>query len=978
MQSLNHQLYILSGSIILATLIPNQLVNAQIIPDNTLGTENSSVTPNVNIRGEIADLIEGGAIRDANLFHSFLEFNIGDGQRVFFANPDSVVNIFSRITGGNPSDIFGTLGVNGTANLFLINPNGIIFGENASLDVSGSFLASTAQSINFADGSQFSTTDTQTQPLLTVSIPIGLGLGEGPGNIVNRSFATDSSGEFEVGLQVQPGNTLALVGGEVYLEGGILTAEAGRIEIGSVAGNNSVSLIPIAQGWALNYEGVENFQDISLSDLALVDTSGERGGDIQIQGQNITFTGESAISSNTFGAENGGDIAIIATDTVALSEGALLLTATEDDGAAGDITINTQRLTLTDGSTIASDVCFELGNCAAGEGGNLTIVASEFVELNGDSFLSTTTEGDGVAGNLNIETKNLFVRNSTIGSFASIEGEGQGGNLNIIASESIEVSGSIETEEDSFPSAISSTGDRGNGGNITIETSRLFVNDTAEISTTTFGIGNAGNLVINASELLEVLGSNQTSRITSQVEPDATGNAGDLTIDTGRLIIRDGGQISSATFGAGQGGTLTINASDSILLSGTVPDADAFGSSAILVSAELESTENAGELIVNTGTLTVEDGARISADTFSIGNGANVSLNVNNLIIRNGGRVGAGSLLGQGAVDNQRGAGGILTVNATESVEITGTGTIGDTSVKSSLFTKAEGTGDAGDLFINTPNLTVSNGGEITAQSSGTGKGGSITATTKELTLNNGFITAATASTQGGNITLNLEDNLQFINSGEITASAGTAEAGGDGGNVEINSNFILAFPTDNTYQITAEAFEGDGGSIAIATNSIFGEEFIDFSVSSQFGLDGEIAINTPDVDPVQGLINLPTEVVDPSQLISQSCLADDRETEGKSSEFIVTGRGGLPPSPNQSLKGNATISPEWVAINSLDTENTLSSRLEAKKESPTPKLPEIIQARGWIRGANGRLTLVAENSYTVSSSSSVNYPQCH
>lgn len=857
--------YLTISGIILSSVLGNEVAIAQIIPDTTLNNENSTVTPNINIKGDIADLIEGGVIRNTNLFHSFLEFNIGDGQRVFFANPDSVVNIFSRITGSNPSEILGTLGVNGNANLFLINPNGIIFGENASLDINGSFLATTAKSIVFDDGTQFNATDTQTTSLLTISIPVGLNMGATPGNIVNRSFATDSSGEFDVGLQVQPGNTLAFVGGEVFLEGGIITAESGRIEIGSVAGDNVIGLDVTEQGLILSYESVASFQDINLSDFAFIDTSGERGGEIQIQGQNIVVVGGSQVASSTFGEESGG-------------------------------------------TTI--------------------IEASESIELIGTSL-------------------------------------------------------------DGFPSGLGNQVDIGEGGDLSIKTKRLIIRDGAIIDNSTFDTGNSGNIDIQATESVEIIGTNLEgtfpSGIFAQVASenfasDDAGNAGNININTEQLIIKDGAQIANTARFGGNGGKLTINASEFILLSGTAPDATPLkGSSGIFVSADpvetdsgnlISPTGDAGKLNITTGTLTVENGAKISADNFGSGEGGNATLTVGNLIIRDGGLVRAGSF--------GEGSGGLLTVNSTESVTVEGEGFIGSTPVKSSLFTRAEGSGDAGDLNINTPLLTIKDGGEITAQASGTGEGGNITFTAEELTLNNGFITASTASTQGGNITLNLEDNLQFINSGEITATAGKARAGGDGGNVKINSDFILAFPTDNIYQITAEAFEGDGGNIEIATNSIFGREFINISASSQFGLDGNIAIDTPDVDPVQGLINLPTDVIDPSQLISQSCLADDRETEGQSSEFIVTGRGGLPPSPNESLKGDAIISPEWVAIDSLATENTENSRLKTKKESPTPKLPEIIQARGWIRGANGRLTLVAENSYTVSSSSSVNYPQCH
>ncbi|NER88485.1 MAG: filamentous hemagglutinin N-terminal domain-containing protein [Moorea sp. SIO3A2] len=102
---------------------------AQITPDSTLGNENSQVTPNQTIRGAAADLIEGGAIRDSNLFHSFLEFNVGNGQRVYFANPDGITNILTRVTGSTLSQILGTLGVNGSANLFGCGSFGKTFGQ---------------------------------------------------------------------------------------------------------------------------------------------------------------------------------------------------------------------------------------------------------------------------------------------------------------------------------------------------------------------------------------------------------------------------------------------------------------------------------------------------------------------------------------------------------------------------------------------------------------------------------------------------------------------------------------------------------------------------------------------------------------------------------------------------------------------------------------------------------------------------------
>jgi filamentous hemagglutinin family protein len=159
---------------------------AQIAPDNTLGTENSVVTP-VTPDSQI-ERIDGGATRGTNLLHSFEQFNIREGQAVFFSTPAGIERIFSRVTGGSPSEIFGTLGVLG-ADLFFLNPNGIIFCPNAQLNVSGSFLASTASGIKFDDGTLFSAKNPQSPPILQLNIPIGLQFEGNAGSIVNRSVS---------------------------------------------------------------------------------------------------------------------------------------------------------------------------------------------------------------------------------------------------------------------------------------------------------------------------------------------------------------------------------------------------------------------------------------------------------------------------------------------------------------------------------------------------------------------------------------------------------------------------------------------------------------------------------------------------------------------------------------------------------------------------------------------------------------------
>ena len=238
---------------------------AQVIPDNTLGTENSTVNSTL-INNIPSERIDGGAIRGTNLFHSFETFNIEPGLGVYFSNPAIVENIVSRVTGNNPSEIMGTLGILGDANLFLINPNGIIFGSEASLDIKGSFIGSSAGSVIF-EGFEFTTENPQAPPLLTINMPLGLGFNDNPGMIVNQSIVseivTDENGEILgedlIGLRVAPEQTLALVGGEISIEGGFVTIGGGRIELGSVAGSNQLGLIPTETGWQLSYEEVLDF-----------------------------------------------------------------------------------------------------------------------------------------------------------------------------------------------------------------------------------------------------------------------------------------------------------------------------------------------------------------------------------------------------------------------------------------------------------------------------------------------------------------------------------------------------------------------------------------------------------------------------------------------------------------------------------------------------------------------------------------------
>ncbi len=911
--------WVLKGGV-LFYLLASQPTAAQIVPDTTL-PNNSIVPPNCTSCD-----ITGGTTVGNNLFHSFEQFSIPTNGTAFFNNAVNIQNIISRVTGGSISNIDGLIRAYGAANVFLLNPNGIIFGPNASLNIGGSFLATTADSINFADGIKFSTVNPQTPPLLTVNVPIGLQFGQAAREIRNEGR-----------LGVTAGKTLALIGGQISLTGGRLRAPGGRIELGSVAANNLVSLTSTNQNWVLGYEGIQNFQDISLSQGAFVTTTGNRGGDIQIQGKRVT-----------------------------LSEGSQVSSVSQTEGQAA----------------------------------NLTVRASEVVELAGtDSELSPSglfneveQEATGEGGTLTIETGRLLVRDGAQVS-STTYGAGRGVDLIVRASELVELVGTAPDR--AFSSGLFAQleeGATGEGGNLTIDTRRLIVQDGAQVSSATFGQNRAGDISVRASQSVELIGSavnllNQdiiSSGLFAQVEEEATGNAGNLVLETGQLTVLGGAQVSTSTRSAGSGGTLTIKA-DSINLSGASPEATRnIGRSGIFVSAEQGATGNAGELNITTGQLTVENRAEISANNSGPGNGGTATINARQLIVRDGGEVRARSFA--------QGPGGNLIINAAESVEVGGSGTIGSETFPSALSTSAETSafGKAGNLRITTNDLKVQDGAEVTVSSQGTGQAGNLEITSRSIKLDNqGKLIGETASADGGNITLNLRDLLQLRRNSQISTNAGTEQQGGNGGNITINvpNGFIVTVPNENS-DITANAFSGSGGKITINSLDNFGiqqrsredlvrelqtndpdllkperlrtNDITAFSLTSPT-LEGQVIINTPDVDPSKGFVELPTVLADTLELIADTnCAAvasTDADTE--KSKFTITGRGGLPPSPNEPLSTDVVWS---------DTRIPTISK-EQRSETPAVKPPskvetlKVVPATGWVFNGKGQVTLISHAS---------------
>lgn len=506
---------------------------AEMVTDNTLGTESSIVTPQL-INNQTINQIDGGAIRGTNLFHSFEQFSIPTGSTAYFNNTANIQNIISRVTGNSISNIDGVLRANGNANLFLLNPNGIVFGPNASLNIGGSFVASTASSLDFADGTKFSATAPQATPLLTVSVPTGLQFQATAATIRNQSQASPggarNSLNAPVGLQVGNGKTLALIGGDLSLEGGNLTAKEGRIELASVAANSLVSLNVINQGWSLGYQNVQNFQNIQIIGRnqipSYVDTSGEGAGYIQIQGGRLLLTGGAIVLANTLGSKAGGDLTVNASESVELiGFPASLRAISLGSGDAGNLTVTTGKLIVRDGAQVI------VSNSGSGKTGKLTVNAADSVELISGFRLQAPVSG--------------FIFSGLFNATAS------GGNADdiIINTRKLIVQGGARV-------TTQSTG--------TLSASRRFIPAT----------GNGGNVIVNASESVELIGNPAIRAVTGLfTSTQGSGKAGDLMLNTGKLIIRDGATMTSSSIRSplapnvnlGQAGELNINARSVVL-----------------------------------------------------------------------------------------------------------------------------------------------------------------------------------------------------------------------------------------------------------------------------------------------------------------------------------------------------------------------------------------------------------------------------
>ena len=796
------------------------IAQSKIVPDASLGDESSQVKTNLEVQGNPAEVIEGGAQRGINLFHSFEEFNVENGRGAYFSNPTGIENIFNRVTGANPSEILGTLGVSGNANLFLINPNGIIFGENARLDVGGSFVASTASSLKFADGNQFSATAPQTTPLLTVSVPLGLQFGSTAESIVNQSKATNISGE-PVGLQVQPGKTLALVGGNVRLESTTMLAPGGRVELGGVSGSGTVEFVD-SSNLRLSFPDRIARADVALTNGTFVGVAAGGGGDIAINAQNIDVLGGSYLfagidSGLGSGTAVAGDVKLNATGAIALKQSSNIINEVSPNatGNSGNIDIKAESLDFENALLNAST--FGVGN-----GGTININARNTVSfVKSTAFSQVEPEAVGNSGGINITTGTLSLTDGAV-LRASTKGQGNAGTINITARERVSfVNKSLALSEVEARDAM------GNSGDINITTESLSLTDGSVLATSTFGQGNGATININARDSVSFAGK---STAFSQVESEAIGNSGGINITTGTLSLTDGAVLRASTKGQGNAGTINITARERV----------SFVNKSLALS-EVEARDamgNSGDINITTESLSLTDGSVLATSTFGQGNGATININARDSVSF-AGKSTAFSQVEPEAIGNSGGinitAGSLFLTNSELLAHTKGQGNAGTININArdtislaqsskvlSEVIENQAVGNSGGININTGSLFLTDGSFLAASTFGVGNGGTININARDrISLNGrGAYSQVEPEAIGNSGGINITTGSLFLTNSELLAHT---KGKGNAGTININARDTISLDQS---RVLSEVIEnqavGNSGGINITTGSLF------------------------------------------------------------------------------------------------------------------------------------------------------------
>jgi filamentous hemagglutinin family protein len=881
------------------------------------------VTTNGNVHSITGGTRPGNG---TNLFHSFGEFGVPTNNIANFLNETALPtsNILSRVTGGNPSNIFGTVQTTGfgNANLFLMNPAGIVFGPNATLNVGGSVTFTTANNLRLNDGVLFNAVAGPADTLLSAAPVAAFGfLGSNPGAITVQGS----------NLSVQTGQAINLVGGDITLapadlspgtiQPAQLTALGGQINLVSVASAGEVlaSNFQPASGMTLG--------SIGLGPGTLIDVSGDAAGTIRIRGGSLVMDNATILADtgNISGTPVAIDINVSGDMSISNDEAPALTARASGSGDAGEIRIVSANLTVTStaldstlalidthtsGTGQAGKVSITTGNLEAGGGvwfidsgtaaaghGNDVIIDTTSAHLN-DVNISTgdfrahnqdNFDATGFAGNIRIAADSLRLTTAVLSTDSFL---GRGGDITLtartiemtnglIGSLSLGGSGAVTIAADSIRmtrAQIETETAFEPGRAITLTGEVIELRDGTSIRNQTSGNADAGNILVTATDRLTLSDQPTTSRPTGLytnslgVEGEALdtlgGKSGSITITTPLLEMSGGARINTTTETSGRGGDVTIVATDLLSISGErrLPIAED--------ELSLGATNPGGIFTRTVGSVFCSG---------PCGDAGHISITTGSMNLNSGAAIDSGT--------SSTGQGGAIGISATNAITLSGTladGTPGG------IFSRAVGTaqdsGAGGNIALTAgQSVSISNGASVSASSSGPGNAGNIAINAgQQFEMRNSSVKTEAAQASGGNIDIQAIDRIRLVNSSISTSVLGGA---GSGGNITIDPNVVIL----QNSQIIAQAVQGAGGNISITTPLFLADAGSLVDASSQFGLNGTVNIQSPTSNLAGTISSLPSSLRQVQSLQTGRCaaLADSR-----SSSLIVAGRDILPTEP--------------------------------------------------------------------------------
>ena len=824
-------------------------VAADVTFDGKLGQAGTLSGPNVRIPAG------RGQQRGANLFHSFLRFDVPTGGSVAFDGPVNTSNVIARVTGGSASRINGVLRSNPpAANLYLMNPSGILFGPGSSIDVGGSFVAFAGDAMLFTDQSAFLVGDGVTD-VLTSAPPAAFGFLQqsGPVRMKGRPGL-----DGRARLEAKPGTTISLIGNGIEAAEASVNAQSGFVNLISVAAPE-----PGAPG-LVAFNGIGSFAarpaavaavtragPVRLGTGASLNVSGvsSPAGVVGVVGSDVTLSGNAQLTSRVFGPGGlvaAGGVNLVARDHLRLSDRAFVIGGSVPDsptaaGAGSAIDLQSPRITFTGQSGI-------FGTGFGDVGGSPVRLSANTVELLGGPTIVASTSGAAPGGDIAVTAGRLILdaggrvtdlgfglrTRANIGSGTT--GSGASGSIKIAARRSVQILGgaSVSAIAANTPAA---------GGNVSIATPRLDMRGKqSRVLTGSLSGGNAGSISIKARDV-QISGAEAGLNTIAgrNAAGDRTGRAGDVTIEAARVELMNGGSITAATAGNGDAGTVIVNADEVVLNGASILS----GTAAVVAGQPIESDEvslikgRGGSVSMKGKALRVSGGALVSTvNAGSFGAAGDIVLEFDRVSL--GGR-GDEQFLQAGARK------GISTISA-----------------------ETAGPAAGGNITIRAGRVSMDGGGLISARSSFLGQpSGRIAIQAGEMIMRGRSSVANVSAGDSKSIDVTIDNDLVLQGNHDLPTLGGSfdlgegrpgpsfdARAAGDGGNITVKVGGLMLLRTGAINARTG----GNGGVVTItAPQVVLGDSVINGIAEGRdvrvmvvadnllLGSDSEILTDAPD-----------------------------------------------------------------------------------------------------------------------------------